>query len=218
MPASGSTGSARAGGSRSPCSIQNSAILRASPLGGLHGFGDATPLGDKPGNVGARSQKAAGGQLLDAGADGGLVHQTVRSRRASGGWDAPAASAALRRRVRSDGYSLRSVRTPRIAHGDRTFLLGLRAVRCRSFARCERLSWDVPGFSFLNTDFIDASSGIEQGGAPRTTDSFMFDVSSSAVSISKASRSGSPRQPIAAGAWVDPGRRAGGGRLGEPCI
>ena len=76
----------------------------------------------------------------------------------------------------------------------------------------------VPGFILLNTDFIDASSGIEQGGAPRTTDSFMFDVSSGAVSISKASRSGSPRLPIAAGTWVDPGQRAGGGRLGEPCI
>ena len=50
------------------------------------------------------------------------------------------------------------------------------------------------------------------------TDSFMFDVSSGAVSISRASRSGSPRQPIAAGTWVDPGQRAGGGRLGEPCI
>ena len=43
-----------------------------------------------------------------------------------------------------------------------------------------RLSWDVPGFVFFNTDFtafIDASSGVERGGAPRTTDSFMFDVS-----------------------------------------
>ena len=43
-----------------------------------------------------------------------------------------------------------------------------------------RLSWDVPGFVFLNTDFtafIDASSGIDKGGAPRTGDSFMFDVS-----------------------------------------
>ena len=43
-----------------------------------------------------------------------------------------------------------------------------------------RLSWDVPGFVFFNTDltaFIDASSGLERGGAPRTTDSFMFDVS-----------------------------------------
>ena len=43
-----------------------------------------------------------------------------------------------------------------------------------------RLSWDVPGFIFFNTDltaFIDASSGLERGGAPRTGDSFMFDVS-----------------------------------------
>ena len=42
-----------------------------------------------------------------------------------------------------------------------------------------RLSWDVPGFVFLNTDvtaFIDASSGLAKGGAPRTSDSFMFDV------------------------------------------
>ena len=43
-----------------------------------------------------------------------------------------------------------------------------------------RLSWDVPGFVFLHTDltaFIDASSGAARGGAPRTSDSFMFDVS-----------------------------------------
>ena len=43
-----------------------------------------------------------------------------------------------------------------------------------------RLSWDVPGFVFFNTDltaFIDASSGLAKGGAPRTSDSFMFDVS-----------------------------------------
>ena len=41
-----------------------------------------------------------------------------------------------------------------------------------------RLSWDVPGFFFFNTDvtaFIDASSGPPT--APRTNDSFMFDVS-----------------------------------------
>ena len=40
-----------------------------------------------------------------------------------------------------------------------------------------RLSWDVPGFFFVNTDFtafIDASPGT---AAPRTNDSFMFDVS-----------------------------------------
>lgn len=40
-----------------------------------------------------------------------------------------------------------------------------------------RMSWSAPGFLFLNTDvtaFIDASSGT---AAPRTNDSFMFDVS-----------------------------------------
>ena len=43
-----------------------------------------------------------------------------------------------------------------------------------------RASWGVPGFAFLNTDFtafIDASSGVQGGGAPRTSNSFMFDVS-----------------------------------------
>ena len=43
-----------------------------------------------------------------------------------------------------------------------------------------RLSWSVPGFVFLNTDFtavVDASNGIEQGGAPTTSSGFMFDVS-----------------------------------------
>lgn len=43
-----------------------------------------------------------------------------------------------------------------------------------------RMSWSAPGFLFLNTDvtaFIDASSGVERGGAPKTGDSFMFDVS-----------------------------------------
>ena len=42
-----------------------------------------------------------------------------------------------------------------------------------------RLSWGVPGFVFFNTDltaFIDDSSGVARGGAPRTSDSFMFDV------------------------------------------
>ena len=35
-----------------------------------------------------------------------------------------------------------------------------------------RAPWQVPGFAFLNTDFtafIDASSGVAQGGAPKTT-------------------------------------------------
>jgi len=42
-----------------------------------------------------------------------------------------------------------------------------------------RLAWDVPGFVFFNTDvtaFIDANNGVAQGGAPRTTDSFMVDL------------------------------------------
>ena len=109
MPASGSTGSARAGGSGSPCSMQNSAILRASPLGGLRGFGDATSLGDKTGNVGARSQKAAGGQLLDAGADGGLVHRPC-------GLDAP----------RRDGMP----QPRRRRYGDACAVTVIRGVRC----------------------------------------------------------------------------------------
>ncbi len=42
-----------------------------------------------------------------------------------------------------------------------------------------RLSWDVPGFFFLNTDFgaaFDKSSGVERGGAPRAGVSFVMDV------------------------------------------
>ncbi|WP_423925575.1 nucleoside-binding protein [Candidatus Palauibacter sp.] len=42
-----------------------------------------------------------------------------------------------------------------------------------------RASWDIPGFIFLNTEFarmIDASSGLDGGGAPSTSDGFMFDV------------------------------------------
>ena len=44
-----------------------------------------------------------------------------------------------------------------------------------------RFSWNVPGFIFLNTDitaFIDRNTGVARGGgAPRSTDSWMFDVS-----------------------------------------
>ena len=42
-----------------------------------------------------------------------------------------------------------------------------------------RLSWSVPGFFFLNTDFaaaIDKGNGIAGGGAPRTDTHFVFDV------------------------------------------
>jgi hypothetical protein len=42
-----------------------------------------------------------------------------------------------------------------------------------------RLSWDLPGFAFFNTDFtayIDDSGGLIGGGAPAETDSFMVDL------------------------------------------
>lgn len=42
-----------------------------------------------------------------------------------------------------------------------------------------RLSWDVSGFSFLNTDFmayIDDSAGVAHGGAPKEGDSYLIDV------------------------------------------
>lgn len=42
-----------------------------------------------------------------------------------------------------------------------------------------RLSWNIPGFAFLNTDFtayIDANEGASGGGAPKESDSFMIDV------------------------------------------
>ncbi|HKJ77132.1 MAG TPA: outer membrane protein OmpK [Gammaproteobacteria bacterium] len=42
-----------------------------------------------------------------------------------------------------------------------------------------RLSWDAPGFAFLNTDFtlyLDDSEGVAGGGAPAEDDSYMVDV------------------------------------------
>ncbi len=42
-----------------------------------------------------------------------------------------------------------------------------------------RLSWDFPGFAFLNTDFmayLDDSAGVADGGAPRESDSYLIDV------------------------------------------
>lgn len=42
-----------------------------------------------------------------------------------------------------------------------------------------RLSWNIPGFAFLNTDFmayIDASEGASSGGAPKESDSWIIDV------------------------------------------
>ncbi len=42
-----------------------------------------------------------------------------------------------------------------------------------------RFSWNLPGFAFLNTDFmayLDFSRGVSSGGAPSETDSWMVDV------------------------------------------
>ena len=42
-----------------------------------------------------------------------------------------------------------------------------------------RLSWDVPGFNFLNTDFtayIDDNGGVDSGGIPKEDDSYMIDI------------------------------------------
>lgn len=42
-----------------------------------------------------------------------------------------------------------------------------------------RISWDVEGFSFLNTDiafYIDDSSGLASGGVPKEDNSFFIDV------------------------------------------
>ena len=42
-----------------------------------------------------------------------------------------------------------------------------------------RLSWEIPGFLFLNTDitaYLDSSGGVSSGGAPSESSSFMADV------------------------------------------
>ncbi len=42
-----------------------------------------------------------------------------------------------------------------------------------------RVSWNIPGFLFLNTDltaYIDRNFGVNKGGAPKEGHSFMFDV------------------------------------------
>lgn len=43
-----------------------------------------------------------------------------------------------------------------------------------------KLSWDMPGFKFFNTAitaYIDESDGVSSGGAPKQSNSWMFDVS-----------------------------------------
>ncbi len=42
-----------------------------------------------------------------------------------------------------------------------------------------RASWELAGFAFLNTDltaYIDDSRGVSKGGAPKESDSFIFDI------------------------------------------
>ena len=54
-----------------------------------------------------------------------------------------------------------------------------RDAKVRKYLPGVRLSWDAPGFAFLNTDFtayLDDSQGVREGGAPREGDSYMVDV------------------------------------------
>lgn len=48
----------------------------------------------------------------------------------------------------------------------------------RKYLPGARLSWDIPGFLFLNTDitaYLDGSGGVSSGGAPSESNSFMTD-------------------------------------------
>lgn len=51
--------------------------------------------------------------------------------------------------------------------------------RVRKYLPGIRLSWDLPGFAFFNTDFtlyLDDSTGVTGGGAPAESDSYMIDL------------------------------------------
>jgi len=66
--------------------------------------------------------------------------------------------------------------------GDLGLLLGVNLAAdadVRKYLPGLRLSWDLPGFAFLNTDFtayIDDSQGTRRGGAPIEGNSFMVDI------------------------------------------
>ncbi len=52
--------------------------------------------------------------------------------------------------------------------------------KVRKYLPGVRLSWDIPGFAYFNSDitaFIDDSDGVAAGGAPSTDNSYMLDVS-----------------------------------------
>ena len=55
-----------------------------------------------------------------------------------------------------------------------------RDTRIRKYLPGVRLSWDFPGFTFLNTDFtlyLDGNKGLNNGsGIPKEDDSYMIDV------------------------------------------
>ena len=63
------------------------------------------------------------------------------------------------------------------------FIAGLNAASAAKVVKYlpgVRLSWKAPGFVFLNTDFmlyLDGSSGVAAGGAPKTDDGYNIDVS-----------------------------------------
>jgi nucleoside-specific outer membrane channel protein Tsx len=65
---------------------------------------------------------------------------------------------------------------------DMGFLAGFNAARdakVRKYLPGVRLSWDLPRFAFLNTDFVaylDDSAGVENGGAPKESNSYLIDV------------------------------------------
>lgn len=51
--------------------------------------------------------------------------------------------------------------------------------KVRKYLPGVRLSWDLPGFAFINTDFmayIDDSKGVAGGGAPAESDANMLDI------------------------------------------
>ena len=59
-----------------------------------------------------------------------------------------------------------------------------RDTKIRKYLPGFRLSWDLPGFTFLNTDFtafIDDSKGKDNGGVPREDDSYMIDINGAAA-------------------------------------